>query len=62
MQDDHSINCETYIIDFSRDLYGKTVTVEFCKYLREEKSFSSIEELTEAIENDKNRALAYFNA
>ena len=61
-QDDHSINCETYIIDFSRDLYGKTVTVEFCKYLREEKSFSSIEELTKAIENDKNRALAYFNA
>lgn len=61
-QDDHSINCETYIIDFSRDLYGKTVTVEFCKYLREEKSFSNLEELTKAIENDKNKALEYFNA
>lgn len=61
-EDDHAINCETYIIDFSRELYGETVTVEFCKYLREEKSFSSIEELTKAIEKDKNKALEYFNA
>lgn len=60
--DDHSVNCETYIIDFSRELYGETVTVEFCKFLREEKSFSSIEELTRAIENDEKCALEYFNA
>lgn len=60
--DDHAVNCETYIIDFSRDLYGETVTVEFCTFLREEKSFSSIDELVKAIENDKKRALEYFKA
>ena len=60
--DDHTVNCETYIIDFSRDLYGETVTVEFCKYLREEQSFSSIEALTKAIEKDEKKAIEYFNS
>ncbi len=36
---------ETHIFDFSDDLYGKEVTVEFLKFIRPVKKFSSIEEL-----------------
>ena len=33
--------CETFIKDFSGDLYGKYMTVYFDKYLREIKKFES---------------------
>lgn len=45
---------ETHIFDFSGDLYGKTVRIELVKYLREEKTFSSIDELKEQLINDKS--------
>ena len=43
---------ETYIKDFSGDIYDKTITVSFLSFLREEKRFSSIEELKEQIARD----------
>ena len=58
--DDHKKNCETYIIDFSGELYGRKMKVEFCAYLREEKKFSSLEELTSAIERDRDRTVEFF--
>jgi riboflavin kinase/FMN adenylyltransferase len=58
--DSHVFNCETYIIDFDGDLYGTALTVEFCAYLRHEKKFDSVEELSRAIDNDKKNALEYF--
>lgn len=58
--DDHRLNSETYIIDFSDELYGQNLTVEFCAYLREEKKFSSIDELSAAIEADKHAAIEFF--
>ena len=39
--DDHSLNCETLIADFSRDVYGQNLKIEFCAYLREEQKFES---------------------
>lgn len=60
--DSHAVNCETYLIDFEGDLYGQTLKVEFCSYLREEKKFSSIEELSSAIENDRACAIRYFGS
>ncbi len=59
--DDHKINCETYIIGLSRELYGKVMTVEFCSYLREEKRFSSLDELSLAIECDCAACKEYFS-
>ena len=46
--------CETHIFDYSGDLYGKTVRIELIKYLREEKIFSSVDELKEQLIYDKS--------
>lgn len=44
---------ETHIFDFNGDLYDKNVRVELISYLREEKKFSSVEELKKQLEYDK---------
>ncbi len=46
--------CETNIFGFDGKLYGKTVRIELVKYLREEKKFSSIEELKKQLDYDKS--------
>ncbi len=43
---------ETHLIDFEGDLYGKRLTVEFLDRLRDEKRFSSIDELKQQIQQD----------
>lgn len=43
---------ETYILDFDADIYGEVVVIGFVKMLREEKQFSSIEELKLAMIED----------
>lgn len=49
---------ETYIFDFSGDLYGQELTVSLVKYLRGETRFSSAEELKNQMERDAVRARA----
>ena len=46
------IAAETFILGFNGNLYGKNITVSFEEYLREEKKFSSVEELRTAIMQD----------
>ena len=48
---------EVHILDFEGDLYGKTITVEFVHRLREERTFASLEELTEQLQKDKKRVV-----
>ena len=43
---------ETYIIDFSGDLYGRKIEVRLKKYIRSEKKFSSLSELVAQISYD----------
>lgn len=50
------VTAETNLFDFSGDLYGKCVTVEFHRFLRAEIRFSSVEELRAEIEKDRDRA------
>ena len=44
---------ETHILDFSGDLYGKTIEVEFLYYMRRFKSFVSTDELKSQLDKDK---------
>lgn len=46
--------CETNIFGFSGNLYGRIIRIELIKYLREEKKFSSIEELKKQLNYDKS--------
>ncbi len=43
---------ETHILDFDKDIYGETITVEFTKMLRKEKKFNSLDELKKQIKDD----------
>ena len=43
---------ETHLLDFSRDIYGQEIKVRFIDRIREEKRFSSSEELVKQIEKD----------
>ena len=47
-----TIACETFIKDFSGDIYGETITTQLLKFVREEQKFSSEEQLKIAIAND----------
>lgn len=44
---------EVNILDFDKDIYGESLTLEFIQFIRHEKKFDSLEELIEAIDNDK---------
>ena len=43
---------EVYVMDFNADLYGQRLNVEFVRKLRDQQSFSSVEELIGQIDQD----------
>lgn len=43
---------ETHLLDFTGDLYGQNLELEFAAYLRPEQRFSSINQLVEQIQKD----------
>ena len=47
-KDSHSC-CEAHILDFDDDIYGETITIEFCHFLRPEQKFASIDELIQTV-------------
>lgn len=51
---------ETYVMNWDGDLYGDVVRVRFLYRLRDERKFSSIDELKAQIERDVARANSYF--
>lgn len=52
--------CETYIFDFDEDIYGALIRVELFKFIRDEKPFSGVDELKEAVEENKRQVLKLF--
>lgn len=60
--DTHTLNCETYILNFNENIYGKTLRVEFFEFLRDEKRFDSLRDLQNQIAEDAKRAKEYFKA
>lgn len=54
-------NIESYIINFSKNLYGKKIRIYFIKKLREEIKFDTSEKLSQQIKKDIDTAKDYFN-
>lgn len=55
---------EIYLHDYSGDLYGNSVTIQFIERLRDEKKFNSVEELVRQINQDRlhtDRLLSQFS-
>ena len=50
------VGVETYLFDFQENIYGKQMQVEFLQFCRKEQCFSSIEELTEQMHKDAQKA------
>jgi riboflavin kinase/FMN adenylyltransferase len=57
---DH-VTAETYILEFTGNLYGKMVRIEFYKRLRPEIKFGSIDELKAQIQKDAKSSYEYFH-
>jgi riboflavin kinase/FMN adenylyltransferase len=51
---------ETYVMNWTGDLYGDVVRVRFLHRLRDEQKFASIDELKRQIAHDRDRATNYF--
>ncbi|HJS25203.1 MAG TPA: riboflavin kinase, partial [Pyrinomonadaceae bacterium] len=51
---------ETFVMNWDGDLYGDVVRVRFLYRLRDERKFSSIEQLKTQIARDVDRANSYF--
>lgn len=54
------IGVESYLFDCEKNLYGKSCTVQFKKFLRPEHKFSSFEALKEQIHRDIGKGREFF--
>jgi len=50
---------ETHFLEFTKDLYGEEITIEFLKFIRAEETFDSIETLRQEIAKDEKFAIQY---
>lgn len=50
---DCKVKIEVNIFDFDKDIYDETLKVEFVKRIRDEEKFANLEELKQALANDK---------
>ena len=55
------VSVESHLLDYSGNLYGRQVRLEFYKFLRPEVKFASPEELFSQIHKDAEAAREYFN-
>ena len=60
VEDDRPVTVEGSLMDFSGDLYGKTVRMEFYRHIRPEQKFASLDELRTQIARDTQAVRAYF--
>jgi len=59
VDDNAMVNCETYLLDFSSEIYNQQVSISFLKFLRAEQKFASTDELCKQINMDIKNATAY---
>lgn len=58
---DDKLKIEVNIFDFEKDIYTKTITLNFIKWLRDEEKFNNLNELIEQLNKDKENCLALIN-
>ena len=54
------VQAESYLLDFSGNLYGKYITVQLLKKLRDNKKFGSVEDLKKQMQEDLVNARKFF--
>ena len=60
VEDDRPVTVEGSLVDFSGDLYGKTVRMEFYRLIRPEQKFASLDDLRSQISRDVQAVCEYF--
>ncbi len=60
LYEDYTTTIETYVLDFSADVYGDRVRLFFLERLREERKFPSVMDLKAQIQRDVQDARAFF--
>lgn len=58
MFDSGAVLLEVFLFDFAGDLYGQRIDTAFIAWIREEKMFASVDELTRAMNDDADKARA----
>ena len=53
---------EAFVLDYSGDLYGAELTLEFVRRLRDEERFDSVEALQSQVERDVSQTRAVLGA
>jgi riboflavin kinase / FMN adenylyltransferase len=53
--------CETYILDYEKDIYGEKVTVYLIKKIRDNQKFDSEKDLIKQMDEDINYAKSFFS-
>ena len=60
VSDSDAVSVETFLLDFDGDLYGQTIRLDFCRRLRGERKFASLEDLRQQIQQNITQTRAYF--
>ncbi|MFO7785804.1 MAG: bifunctional riboflavin kinase/FAD synthetase [Thermodesulfobacteriota bacterium] len=56
----NELSIETHLLDFSGDLLGRSIRIDFLERLRDERAFRSVNDLSDQIARDIQRAAAVF--
>lgn len=57
---DKKFHSETYLLDFSGNLYNKWISIRLMEKIRGNKKFDKVEDLIKEMKNDEKIARAYF--
>lgn len=61
VSDSGNVNVESFLLDFTGNLYGHEVRIDFYKFIRPERKFDSVEDLAEQIKHDAKTTRDYFS-
>lgn len=59
--EEEAVGVETYLYDFSEDVYGSVIEVQLLSYKRPEQRFASVEALKEQLAADRSEGDIYFS-